>query len=429
MKILLIGNGGREHALLWKLHQEAPGAQFYITGGNGGTTSLATALPFQPTDLTGLAGWAEANAIDLTIVGPEAPLDAGIADIFQARKLPLFGPTRGAAAIEASKAYSKELMRRAGVPSAAFATFTELEPAEAYIREQGAPIVVKASGLAAGKGAVVCETVGEALDAVRSMLRDAEYGTAGSEVVIESFMEGEELSIFALTDGEQVLTLLPSQDHKRIGEGDTGPNTGGMGAYAPVSLVDDALLYRVRHEILLPTLAALRDDGHPFRGLLYAGLMLTAEGPQVVEFNARFGDPETQAILPLLRSSLLEPLLAIARGDSITGASLDWAPATALTTVLAAGGYPGPYAKGQEITIPDWIMEDENLEVFHAGTALRGDTLVTAGGRVLAVTGVGATIDSAAELSRAAAAAISFEGKQFRRDIGWREIQRQGLRA
>jgi phosphoribosylamine--glycine ligase len=428
MKILLIGNGGREHALLWKLHQEAPGAQFYITGGNGGTTSLATALPFAPTDLGGLAGWAEANAIDLTVVGPEAPLADGIADLFQARKLPIFAPSRGAAAIEASKAYAKELMRRAGVPTAAFATFTDPEAAEAFIRREGAPIVVKASGLAAGKGAVVCTSVAEALDAMRAMLLGTEFGTAGREVVVESFMEGEELSIFALTDGEAVLTLLPSQDHKRIGEGDTGPNTGGMGAYAPVSLTDEALLERIRQEVLLPTLAALRDDGHPFRGLLYAGLMLTAEGPKVVEFNARFGDPETQAVLPLLRSPLLEPLLAVARGDSLAGAALEWRPDAALTTVLAAGGYPGPYLRGQEITIPDWIAADEHLVVFHAGTARQGEKLVTAGGRVLAVTGVGPTIERAAERSRAAAAAIEFEGKQFRRDIGWREIEREGGR-
>jgi phosphoribosylamine--glycine ligase len=429
MKILMIGNGGREHALLWKLRRDAPGAELFITGGNGGTTSLATSLPFRPTDISGLAGWADANRIDLTIVGPEAPLADGIVDLFQRRGLAAFGPSRAATAIEASKAYSKELMRRAGVPTAAFAVFTELGPAEAFIREQGAPIVVKASGLAAGKGALVCETVPEALAAVRAMLRDASFGEAGSEIVVESFMAGEELSIFALTDGEAVLTLLPSQDHKRIGEGDTGPNTGGMGAYAPVTLVDDALLERIRREILDPTLAALRADGRPFRGLLYAGLMLTADGPQVIEYNARFGDPETQAVLPLLHSSLLEPLLAIARGETIAGAALEWNAGSALTTVLAAGGYPESYAKGQEITIPDWVATAEDILLFHAGTARQGDTLVTAGGRVLAVTGVGATIEAAAERSRAAAEAIHFEGKQFRRDIGWREIERHARRA
>ena len=425
MKILVIGNGGREHALLWKLRRDLPDAQFYITGGNGGTTSLATAISISPTDTAGLAGWAEANAIDLTVVGPEAPLAEGIADLFQTRKLPIFGPTRGAARIEASKAYAKELMQRAGVPTASFATFTDAVAAEEYIRAHGAPIVVKASGLAAGKGAVVCTSVAEALDAMRSMLVGNEFGAAGNEVVIESFMQGEEVSVFALTDGTDVITLLPAQDHKRIGEGDTGRNTGGMGAYAPVGLVNDALLERVRAEILLPTLAALREDGHPFRGLLYAGLMLTESGPKVVEFNARFGDPETQAILPLLRSSLAEPVLAIARGESLAGATLEWAPDAALTTVLAAAGYPGSYAKGAEITIPEWIEEAENLVVFHAGTTRQGDRLVTSGGRVLAVTGIAPTFAGAAELSRSAAAAIAFEGKQYRRDIGWREIARQ----
>lgn len=428
MKLLIIGNGGREHALLWQLRRDAPDAQFHITGGNGGTAPLATSIPIAPTDISALAGWAEANSIDLTIVGPEAPLAEGIVDHFEARGLPIFGPSRGATAIEASKSYAKDLMRRAAVPTASFATFTDPDEAEGYIRAHGAPIVVKASGLAAGKGAVVCTSVAEAVDAMRSMLLGDEFGDAGNEVVIESFMTGEEVSVFALTDGTDVITLLPAQDHKRIGEGDTGPNTGGMGAYAPVGLVDDSLLDRVRAEILLPTLAALREDGRTFRGLLYAGLMLTEEGPKVVEFNARFGDPETQAILPLLGSSLLEPLSAIARGESIAGATLDWAPDAALTTVLASAGYPGAYPRGAEITIPEWIAEDGRAFVFHAGTALQGDKLVTSGGRVLAVTGIAPTIAEAAELSRSAAHAIEFEGKQFRRDIGWREIERLARR-
>lgn len=424
MKILIIGNGGREHALLWKLRQDAPGATFYITGGNGGTAGLATALPFKPTDAPALAAWAEANGIDLTVVGPEAPLAEGIVDLFIRRGLAIFGPTKAATAIEASKAYAKDLMRRAGVPTAAFATFTDPGPAEAFIREHGAPIVVKASGLAAGKGAVVCETVDEAVSTTQSMLRDQAFGAAGQEIVVEEFMTGEEVSIFALTDGEDVLTLLPSQDYKRVGVGDTGPNTGGMGAYAPVSLVDRALLEQIRSEILLPTLAALREDGRTFQGLLYAGLMLTPDGPKVVEYNARFGDPETEAVLPLLASSLLEPMFAIARGDTITTSSLDWRPGFALTTVLAAGGYPGTYPKGREITVPSWIEESGDLIVFHAGTSLVDGRLVTNGGRVMAVTALGPTIEAASERSRMAAEAITFEGKQFRPDIGWRELAR-----
>ncbi|HEY8484112.1 MAG TPA: phosphoribosylamine--glycine ligase [Longimicrobiales bacterium] len=424
MKILIVGHGGREHALLWKLHQDAPDAEFFITRGNGGTADLATPLPLDPGDTNALAAWAEANGIDLTVVGPEAPLADGIADVFERRGLPLFGPSREAAAIEASKAYAKTLMRKAGVPTADFRTFTDLAQAEAYIRERGAPLVVKASGLAAGKGAIVCSTVEEALDAARSMLRDGVFGAAGHEIVIEERLEGEEISVFALADGVNALPLLPAQDHKRIGEGDTGPNTGGMGAFAPVSLADAALVDRVRREILEPTLGALREAGRPFRGLLYAGLMVTATGPKVVEFNARFGDPETQAVLPLLVSSLLEPMLAIARGDTLGQATLEWRPGYALTTVLAAAGYPGPVEKGHEIFIPSWVEEADDLLVFHAGTRRTDGKLVTDGGRVLAVTALAPTIEAAAERSRAAAEAITFEGKQFRRDIGWREIRR-----
>jgi len=425
MKILIIGNGGREHALLWKLRQDSPAADFYITRGNGGTAGLATELPLDPTDLAALAGWAESQRVDLTVVGPEGPLAIGLADVFIRRGLPVFGPTKGAAAIESSKAYAKDLMQRAGVPTAKYQTFTDAAAATAYVRKHGAPIVVKASGLAAGKGAVVCTTEAEALEAIREMLSEGTFGEAGREVVVESFMEGEELSLFVLTDGHDVLPMIAAQDHKRIGEGDTGPNTGGMGAYAPVDRGGDALMDRVRREILLPTLAAMREDGRPFQGLLYAGLMLTADGPMVVEFNCRFGDPETQAVLPLLASSLLEPMLGIARGDTITTSSLSWKPGFALTTVLAAGGYPGPYEKGAEITIPGETLESEDLMVFHAGTARSPEGgLITTGGRVLAVTAVAPSLARAAERSRAAAASIRFAGKQFRRDIGWRELER-----
>lgn len=424
MKILIVGHGGREHALLWKLRRDAPDAAFFITRGNGGTAGLATSLPLDPGDTNALAAWAEANGIDLTVVGPEAPLADGIADVFERRGLPLFGPSHEAAAIEASKAYAKTLMRKAGVPTADFRTFTDLAQAEAYIRERGAPLVVKASGLAAGKGAIVCATAEEALDAARSMLRDNVFGAAGHEIVVEERLEGEEISVFALADGVNALPLLPAQDHKRIGEGDTGPNTGGMGAFAPVSLADAALVDRVKREILEPTLGALREAGRPFRGLLYAGLMVTATGPKVIEFNARFGDPETQAVLPLLTSSLLEPMLAIARGETLGQATLAWRPGYALTTVLAAGGYPGPVEKGHEISIPSWVEEADDLLVFHAGTRRTDGKLVTDGGRVLAATALAPTIEAAAERSRAAAEAITFEGKQFRRDIGWREIRR-----
>jgi phosphoribosylamine--glycine ligase len=424
MKILLIGNGGREHALLRKLREDAPSAEFYITRGNGGTAELARPLPLDPADGPALAGWAEQTGITLAVCGPEAPLADGIAAHFERRRVPFFGPTRGAANIEASKSYAKKLMRQAGVPTATFGAFADIEAAETFIRERGAPIVVKASGLAGGKGAVICDTEEEALDAARAMLTGQAFGFAGSVIVIEEFLHGEELSVFALTDGTDALLLLPAQDHKRVGEGDSGPNTGGMGACAPISIADDALLERVRREIVLPTLAALRDDGNPFRGLLYAGLMLTSEGPRVIEFNARFGDPETQAVLPLLASSLLDPLLAIARGESIAGTQLRWHAGAALTTVLAVAGYPGTYSKGEIITIPPEVAAAGDVMVYHAGTALRDGQLVTAGGRVLAVTGVAPHLHAAAERSRWAAAAIEFRGKQFRNDIGWRELAR-----
>jgi len=426
MKILMVGHGGREHALLAKLRQDAADASLFITRGNGGTAALATAIPISPSDIDGLAGWADAGAIDLTLVGPEAPLAQGIVDAFARRGLAAFGPTAAAAAIESSKAFAKQLLRRAGVPTAAHASFTTLEAAAAWIRERGAPIVVKASGLAAGKGAVVCDTVAAAIDAARSMLVDASFGAAGSEIVIEEFMHGEELSVFALTDGAGALLMLPSQDHKRIGEGDTGPNTGGMGAYAPVSIATPALLERIRSGIIEPTLAAMHDAGRPFHGLLYAGLMLGPDGPRVIEFNARFGDPETQAVLPLLASSLLDPLLEIARGGTIAGQSLTWRTGAALTTVLASAGYPDTSTKGVPITIPADLTSADDVFVFHAGTRMEGDTLVTDGGRVLAVTGLAPTLAAAAARSRAAAAAIAFEGAQYRRDIGWREVRRAG---
>jgi phosphoribosylamine--glycine ligase len=424
MRLLIVGNGGREHALLHVLSRDAPEAERWITIGNGGTTRLATSLPIAPDDCSALAEWADAQAIDLAIVGPEAPLAHGIRDHFARRGVPVFAPSAAAARIESSKAYAKALMQRAGVPGAAFERFTDLAAAQSFIRAHGAPIVIKASGLAAGKGVIVCDTVDEAINAARAMLAERAFGAAGDEIVIEEFLEGEELSVFALTDGEHALLMPASQDHKRIGEGDTGPNTGGMGAYTPVSVATPSLMERVEHDVFLPTLAALRDDDAAFRGLLYAGLMLTADGPRVIEFNARFGDPETQALLPMLRSSLLDPLLAVARGDSLAGATLDWVPGAALTTVLAADGYPGAPRMGDGIRIPPRLEARAGIRVFHAGTALDGNRLVTAGGRVLAVTAVAPTLAEAAARSREAASLIEFTGKYFRADIGWRELAR-----
>jgi phosphoribosylamine---glycine ligase len=424
MKILIIGNGGREHALLLKLRADAPDAEFFITRGNGGTRDLATTLPLDPTDCAALAAWSVAHGVTLAVCGPEGPLAEGIADLFIRNHVPLFGPTLAAANIEASKAYAKSLMKKAGVPTAGFGAFTEYAKAASFIRENGAPIVVKASGLAAGKGAVVCMTVEEALDTAREMLTDRAFGNAGAQIVVEQFLEGEELSVFALCDGVDSLLLQPAQDHKRIGEGDTGPNTGGMGAYAPVRIATDELLADVQRTIIQPTLRALHGDGHPFRGLLYAGLMLTADGPQVIEFNARFGDPEAEAVLPLMKSSLLEPMLTIARGGSVRGMQVEFHDGAAVTTVLAAAGYPGKPERDREITIPDAVAAADDVIVHHAGTTIRDGRLLTSGGRVLAVTGIAADMATAAARSRWAAESIEFDGKQYRRDIGWRELQR-----
>jgi phosphoribosylamine--glycine ligase len=386
--------------------------------------TLAEGVEISPGDTEALAGWAASRSIDLTVVGPEAPLAAGIADRFRAKGLPVFGPSGAAARIESSKAFSKELMRGAGVPTADFRVFREPGAAQEYVREQGAPIVVKASGLAAGKGAIICDTEEQAQQAVKEMMEELRFGEAGREVVVEECMRGEELSVFALTDGQGVLTLLPSQDHKRVGEGDTGPNTGGMGAYAPVSLVSTRLVKEVEERVFIPTLAALEAEGSPFQGLLYAGLMLTEEGPKVVEFNCRFGDPETQAILPLLSSSLLEPMATIAEGGSVAGMELNWRSGGAVTTVLASQGYPGSYEKGKPIELPESLDRDPELFVFHAGTRRSEGHLLTSGGRVLAVTGLGDTLGDASRKSLVGADAVQFEGKYFRTDIGWREFAR-----
>jgi phosphoribosylamine---glycine ligase len=420
MKILIVGSGGREHALLWKLRQDVPQAEFFATRPNPGIAALATEVNLPAEDAEGIASWAEGNGITLTVVGPEVPLARGIGDQFRRRGLPLFGPSAAAARIESSKAFAKDLMARAGVPTAAHRCFTRFPEAEAWIRERGAPLVVKASGLAAGKGAIVCHSEEEALEAARSMLEEAAFGEAGHEIVVEEYMPGEELSVFAVTDGRHAVPLLPSQDHKRVGEGETGPNTGGMGAYAPVAAATPELLATVEERIFLPVLDALERAATPFRGLLYAGLMLTDEGPKVVEFNCRFGDPETQVVLPLMESPLLELMLAVARGGSIAGETPSFSGGSALNTVLASAGYPGRYDKGKEIRIPPELEEEPDLLIFHAGTKRVEEQIVTSGGRVLSVVGLGPELESARERSLRGCEAISFEGKTYRKDIGWR---------
>lgn len=427
MRILVVGNGGREHALLWKLRKDAPDARFFATRPNGGMAGACAAVDMAPGDER-LAAWAADAKIDLAVVGPEGPLADGLADRMRALGTPVFGPSAAAARIESSKVFAKELMARAGVPTAAFEIHTELGAAQACIEAMRPPVVVKASGLAAGKGVSVCSSAGGAVAAARHAFTGG-FGAAGEQVVIEERLEGEELSVFFLAAGEEFVALLPSQDHKRAGEGDRGPNTGGMGAYAPVGLATDELLEEIERTIAAPALAAIADAGRPFSGLLYAGLMITAEGPKVIEFNCRFGDPEAQAVLPLLSSSLLDPMLAVALGDGVAGWRPEFRDAAAVCTVLAAGGYPGACRTGDPVVVPS--LPGGTL-VFHAGTTLGPNGLAVSGGRVLAATAVAATFERARAASRAAAEAIEFDGKQFRRDIGWRESMRRrpdGIRA
>jgi phosphoribosylamine--glycine ligase len=416
MRILIVGNGGREHALLWKLRRDDPSAELFATRPNGGMAPLCEAVEIAATDVEALSGWAAAHRVDLTIVGPEGPLAAGIVDRFQAKGLPIFGPTAAAARIEASKAYAKDLMRGAGVPTAEYRTFSNRAGAEAWVRERGAPIVVKASGLAAGKGAIVCGDEAEAVGAIGSMLGDLDFGEAGREVVIEEFMEGEELSLFAIADGDRHVLLVPSQDHKRVGEGDEGPNTGGMGAYAPVGIADGALVEEAERAIIKPTLRALAADGAPFRGLLYAGVMKTDAGLRVVEFNCRFGDPEAEVLLPRLRTDLLAICDAIA-DQRLEDIPMDWDTGATVGVVMASGGYPGAYATDKVITGVESV--DGDVQVFFSGAA-RDDAgrLVTSGGRVLCVVARGETVAAARERAYDNVRRISFEGAHYRTDIG-----------
>ena len=428
MRLLVIGGGGREHALCWALRRENPDADLYCAPGNPGTAGLARNLPIAADDLDRIADAADMHGIDLTVVGPEVPLARGLADRLRAEGRAVFGPSAAAAQLEASKAFSKEVMHAAGIPTAASRTFTELRPALEYVDRHSEPLVVKASGLAAGKGAVVCLTRGEAAAAVRSMLGDRVFGDAGTTVVIEAFLEGEEISVLAVTDGRDVELLPVSQDHKRLLEGDAGPNTGGMGAYSPVAVATSALLARARAEVLLPALEEMRRRDTPYSGVLYAGLMVDRDGtPWVVEFNCRLGDPETQVVLPLVEGGLTDAFWKVAHGEGVAPIARRTGEAS-VTTVLASRGYPDRPEQGAAIRIPEELPT--GVTVFHAGTARGPDgVLRVSGGRVLNVTAVAPTFPEAQRLSREAAEAIEFEGKIFRRDIGWREAARAVVRV
>jgi phosphoribosylamine--glycine ligase len=425
MRILVVGNGGREHALLWALHRDAPSAELYVTKPTPAWRGSAAGAD-RAGEVEALTGWAASQRIDLAVVGPEGPLAAGIADRFRKKGVPVFGPTADAARIESSKAFAKELMRDAGVPTAEYRSFSDPDEAATYIRERGAPIVVKASGLAAGKGAVVCHSVDDAVQTASAMLRDRTFGEAGREIVVEDFMEGEELSVFAVSDGKDAVLLLSAQDHKAVARATRARTPAAWVRTRRSRPRTSALLDEVRARVLQPTLAALAARECPFKGFLYAGLMLTRDGPKVVEFNSRMGDPEAQVVLPLMESgSLLELMSEVAEGEAWPAGRRASARAPRVTTVLASEGYPGDYPKGRAIEIPPSLAEDPDVLIFHAGTAEVDGRLVTAGGRVLALTGLGEDAGRSGRAEpRAAADAIEFDGKHFRRDIGWRELAR-----
>ncbi len=425
MKVLIVGGGGREHAIAWKLKHDDPELELHCTPGNPGIAELATCHATPVSDADGIVRLAKTERFDLTVVGPEAPLAAGLVDELEGSGHPAFGPSGAAARLEASKQFAKQLMLGAGVPTAHATWHRDVASAREAVRRLGggAPVVVKASGLASGKGVLVCESIAAADQAIDDMLSAHRFGASGDEILVEEYMEGEELSIFFLTDGTTSRAMIAAQDHKRLLDGDEGPNTGGMGAYAPVSLATPELTRDVTARIVEPTLAALRNAGSPFRGLLYCGLMLTETGPRVVEFNCRFGDPETQVVLPLLKSPLLQYLIACTRdGGLATTGELEFLPDAAVTTVVAAAGYPESPRVSDEIDLSE-VPDD--VIVFHAGTKLTDGALVTSGGRVFAVTGVAPTFAEAQERSRYGAERVRFADRQLRRDIGWRENARR----
>ena len=424
MKILLLGSGGREHALAWKCAQDVRVEKIFVAPGNAGTANedKCENILLDILDNTALVAFARDN-VDLTIVGPEAPLVNGVVDAFCAAGLKIFGPTQYAAQLEGSKAFAKDFLARHNIPTAFYAVFTDVDQALAYVREKGAPIVIKADGLAAGKGVIVAMTLSEAEEAVRDMLADNKFGAAGARVVVEEFLDGEEASFIVMVDGKTALPMATSQDHKRVGDGDIGPNTGGMGAYSPAPVVTQAVHDRVMQEVIGPTVKGMAAEGHPYTGFLYAGLMIDSSGaPKVIEFNCRFGDPETQPIMLRLRTSL--PLLVEqALAGALDSADVQWDPRPALGVVLAAAGYPGDVTKGDVITGLDSIQAD--AKIFHAGTSLKDGAVVTSGGRVLCATALGQTVAEAQRAAYHLADCVTWEGMFMRRDIGWRAIQRE----
>ncbi len=426
MNVLIIGAGGREHALGWKVAQNPNVEKIFVAPGNAGT-ALEPKLQnvnIQVEDIAGLVAFAKDNSIELTIVGPEAPLVIGVVDAFRAAGLPIFGPTQAAAQLEGSKAFTKDFLARHQIPTGAYANFTEIEPALAYVREQGAPIVVKADGLAAGKGVIVAMTLKEAEDAIEDMLAGNAFGDAGSRVVIEEFLDGEEASFIVMVDGENVLPMATSQDHKRVGDKDTGPNTGGMGAYSPAPVVTPEIHDRIMQEVIYPTVRGMAAEGNPYTGFLYAGLMIDKDGtPKVIEYNCRFGDPETQPIMMRMQSDMVELCLAAIDGN-LDKMESKWDPRASIGIVLAAGGYPGDYNKGDIISgLP--TTEVEGQKVFHAGTTEKDGNVVTNGGRVLCAVALGDTVSEAQQRAYELTKQIQWDGVFYRNDIGYRAIARE----
>ena len=423
MNILLIGSGGREHALAWAISASPLLGKLFCAPGNGGIAEVAECVALDADDHAAVIQFCKAEKIGLVVIGPEAPLVAGLGDDLRAAGYKVFGPSKAAAQLEGSKGFTKDLCREAGIPTAGYGRFKDATSAKAYLANQKTPIVVKADGLAAGKGVTIAATHAEAIAAVEACFAGA-FGQAGAEVVIEEFLDGEEASFFALVDGKTALPLATAQDHKRAGDGDTGPNTGGMGAYSPAAVMTDAVCQRTMREIILPTIATMAQRGTPFQGVLFAGLMITAEGPKLIEYNARFGDPETQVLMLRLKSDLLAALLATTDGV-LANFNLMWRDEPALTVVMAANGYPGDYAKGSEIRGLDAAAKVEGVEIFHAGTKLEAGRILATGGRVLNVTARGRTVAEAQARAYQAIAKIDWPGGFCRRDIGWRAVERE----
>lgn len=421
MKILVVGNGGREHAIIWKIRQNPKVEKIYCAPGNGGIRNLADCVPIQVDDMKGLVQFAQKQKIDLTIVGPEYPLTLGIVDYFKEAGLRVFGPSKAAAEIEGSKVFTKNLMAKYKIPSAGYQTFDKAENAIQYIGKTNPPYVLKADGLAAGKGVLICQSRAEAYDGIEQIMQDKKFGEAGNRLVIEEFMEGEEASILCITDGETIVPLPSAQDHKAIFEGDQGPNTGGMGAYAPAPVITPLMEKLVFEKILKPTVQAMKQEGRPYCGILYAGLMITSEGPKVVEFNCRFGDPEIQAIVPLIETDLIDMMNAAIDGR-LSDMQVEIKKGSAVCVVMASGGYPGKYEKGK--VIHGLSREYPDTMVFHAGTDFVKGQHVTSGGRVLGVTSVGNTITEAIRTAYHAVGKITFDGAYYRRDIGHRALKR-----